>query len=402
MVAASAWLAPPGAAAEGTAPVLPQVPALPDAAAIPVDAAAITAAAVELAESVLPAVATTPTALPAGANSAQAPAVAPVSAAQTSDITPKAPDTAPNDAVAAKPVAPDKPPAAVATAGQAQPVNVNVSVRVGSAGNDGAVIQVNASAAGASAAPPAPAVPTADEVPTADAVMPTEQPAAQAQPSGVVGSSAAPGEQTPQVSPDRWVWNWNCRDVPTGIPQLAGSLGGALPTNWNWNWNCGDGNTDSPNTIAQLPAQYQTTAAQYQPVNINVSVRIASPGDNGPVVQTNLAVAVAAAVGVPAVPPANGSGATGSNSVPSGLPPPLASVSVAVAGMAPAFEALTGVATVVLELARNDEVVLTEATRSCAARRSSSSRAGSAGRTGSSVRGGSRIDRRHRRRSAWP
>ena len=267
MVVASAWLAPPGAAAEGTAPVLPQVPALPDAAAITVDAAAITAAAVELAESVLPAVATTPTALPAGANSAQAPAVAPVSAAQTSDITPKAPDTAPNDAVAAKPVAPDKPPAAVATAGQAQPVNINVSVRVGSAGNDGAVIQVNASAAGASAAPPAPAVPTADEVPTADAVMPTEQPAAQAQPSGVVGSSAAPGEQTPQVSPDRWVWNWNCRDVPTGIPQLAGSLGGALPTNWNWNWNCG---TETP--IAQIRSRNYPPSIKRRQRSINRSI----------------------------------------------------------------------------------------------------------------------------------
>ncbi len=59
--------------------------------------------------------------------------------------------------------------------------------------------------------------------------------------------------------------------------------------------------------------------------------------------------------------PANGSGATGSNSVPSGLPPPLASVSVGVAGMAPAFEALSEVATVVLELVRNDEVALSEA-----------------------------------------
>ena len=62
-------------------------------------------------------------------------------------------------------------------------------------------------------------------MPTADAVMPAEQPAAQAQPSGVVGSSAALGEQALQVSPDRWIWNWNCRDSPTGIPQLAGSLG---------------------------------------------------------------------------------------------------------------------------------------------------------------------------------
>ncbi len=356
VVVASAWLAPPGAAAEGTAPVLPQVPALPDAAAVPADAAAITAAAVELAESVLPAVAQAPAALPAVTSSAPAPAVAPVSAAQTTDITPETPDTAANGSAATKPVAPDKPPAAGATAGQAQPVNVNVSVRIGSAGNDGAVTQLNASAAVAAAAPSAPALPTADAVPTADAEAPAERPAAQAQASGVVGSSVAPGEQTLQVSPDTWIWNWNCRDSPIGIPQLAGSL----PANWNWNWDCGSENTDAANTGTQLPSQYQATASQYQPVNINVSVRIASPGDNGPVVQTNLAVAVATAVVAP-VAPAKGSGTPASDSVPAGLPPPLASVSVAVAGVAPALEALSEVATIALTLVRNDELALSEA-----------------------------------------
>ena len=77
-------------------------------------------------------------------------------------------------------------------------------------------------------------------------------------------------------------------------------------------------------------------------------------------VQTNLAVAIATAVAAP-VAPAKGSGTPGSDSVPSGLPPPLASVSVAVAGVAPAFEALSEVATIALALVRNDEVALSEA-----------------------------------------
>ena len=48
---------------------------------------------------------------------------------------------------------------------------------------------------------------------------------------------------------------------------------------------------------ADVSAQYQGDAVQYRPVNISVSIRISSPGNDGPVEQTNL-VRVQASVSV--------------------------------------------------------------------------------------------------------
>ena len=42
----------------------------------------------------------------------------------------------------------------------------------------------------------------------------------------------------------------------------------------------------SPNS--GVAVQYQGDAVQYRPINISVSIRISSPGNDGPVVQTNL------------------------------------------------------------------------------------------------------------------
>ena len=39
-------------------------------------------------------------------------------------------------------------------------------------------------------------------------------------------------------------------------------------------------------------SQYQPVTSQYQPINVNISIRIASPGNDGPVTQTNLALAM--------------------------------------------------------------------------------------------------------------
>ena len=62
------------------------------------------------------------------------------------------------------------------------------------------------------------------------------------------------------------------------------------PSTWIWNWNCGENAT-----------QYQTGSSdQHRPVNVNVGIRIASPGNDGPVTQTNIAVAIG--IDVPHVP----------------------------------------------------------------------------------------------------
>jgi hypothetical protein len=177
---------------------------------------------------------------------------------------------------------PDAPPVEPAAPVQQSPTNVNVSVRIDSPGDDGAVTQVNVAA---DVAPPQyqpeprryqPVLPLADESsdpPTAEDAGPEP-------------------EQQPADSWD-WTWNWSCGDAPVG--DIAVPFGiDTSDWNWNWNWVCGDEESPAADNTDETTSGYQTTPAQYRPVNVNVSIRINSPGQNGPVVQTNVAVAVAA------------------------------------------------------------------------------------------------------------
>ena len=313
--AAAALLAPTGAAAEGIAPVLPQASALPDAAAVTTDAAALTDAVLELAGSTLPA------AVPPEAtlSDAPSPAAAPPAAeapteSPTPDITPDAPDTA-TSAVApdAQSVVSEGPAAQGATQGavatQTRPANVNVSIRIASPGDDGAVEQVNASAADSSVAP-APDAPLTSSGPS------PARPPADAAASAPARSSEKAAAGTAGAAPDTWTWNWNCGDPTTDVSSLPTLSTEVLAANWIWNWNCGESASSDSNAPDQLPGQYHVGATQYQPVNLNVSIRIASPGDNGPVVQANLAVAVAKEAG-PQAPAAPAPSPTDA-----GLPPP--------------------------------------------------------------------------------
>ena len=172
--------------------------------------------------------------------------------------------------------APDAPPAAAVT--QAEPANVNVSVRVNSPGDDGSVEQANAAAA--AAAPryqPEPAQ-YQGSIPAPDAPPPA--PVAQVPAS----------EQAVENGGSDWTWNWNCGDAAPAVPVPAGL--GVENWTWNWNWNCGADESPPLNNDREKPPQYQPILTQYRPININVSIRINSPGNNGPVVQTNVAVAL--------------------------------------------------------------------------------------------------------------
>jgi hypothetical protein len=89
-----------------------------------------------------------------------------------------------------------------------------------------------------------------------------------------------------------WDWQWDCASAPDFSAWYpTDSDRGIAPSTWIWNWNCGENST-----------QYRTgaTTDQQRPVNVNVGIRIASPGNDGPVIQTNIAVAVG--VGGPHVP----------------------------------------------------------------------------------------------------
>ena len=111
----------------------------------------------------------------------------------------------------------------------------------------------------------------------------------------------SPHDATPPVTttPDEletewnWDWTWSCGgSKPPVQPPVASD--DVLPKNWNWNWdwNCDSGKPSTTNKSNESGAQYQPVITRYHPVNVNVSIRIASPGDDGPVTQTNVVLAV--------------------------------------------------------------------------------------------------------------
>jgi hypothetical protein len=230
----------------------------------------------------------TPTDAPTTVDSGEVPVSAPSSA----DTTPPEPDTT-ADTASEPPAAPR---AKDALAVQVSPTNVNVSIRVESPGDNGPVTQVNVAAATAVGAG---FEATAKKAPAAAA---TGSP----QPSSTAGATVSPANQpaisATTTSPDTWTWDWDCLSIPTfSTISPAVSSGGSIPTSWTWNWNCGD------NSSRYQPA----TAVQYHPVNVNVAIRLSSPGNDGPVTQANIAVAVAAGLGAPpgsftAEPPSTG------------------------------------------------------------------------------------------------
>jgi hypothetical protein len=160
--------------------------------------------------------------------------------------------------------------------------NVNVSVRIGSPGDNGAVTQVNVDAA----PPPTPLSLAADETP---------EPADAAQASTPQGNGAPATGGTASVPPatvdsDTWYWSWDCLGAPSiSAISPGGSAAGTFPSSWTWIWNCGDNQT-----------QYQPeTQSGYRQINTNIAIRISSPGNDGSVNQVNLAAGAAIALPAP-------------------------------------------------------------------------------------------------------
>lgn len=133
---------------------------------------------------------------------------------------------------------------------------------------------------------------------------PAEQPQYQPEPPQYQPPEAEAAPETAEPPPaltdpaeDEWAWDWNwsCGDssAPANLPAIEGD---AVPTTWNWNWawNCGSDPTNDSNNESESSAQYQPVITRYHPVNVNISIRIGSPGDNGAVTQTNVVVVVEA------------------------------------------------------------------------------------------------------------
>ncbi len=179
---------------------------------------------------------------------------------------------------------------------QVQPANINVSVRLASPGDNGPVTQVNAAVAASPLMPPATA-------PT-DARYQSAQPQYQPLPVTPEKAETPPASQpvvpATAIVPERWDWTWTlgCGDDTASITPMSVETG-EQNWNWTWNWNCGDVEDAGGNQNTQLPTQYQPVVTQYQPLNVNVSIRIGSPGNDGSVTQANIAVGL----GLPPVPP---------------------------------------------------------------------------------------------------
>ena len=183
---------------------------------------------------------------------------------------------APAEAAPAPSPTPDAPPAAAVS--QTAPANVNVSVRVDSPGDDGSVEQVNVAAA----EDPSQYQPEPQQY--QEPIPPPDAPAA-------ASSAQAAAPETAAGTQDReWTWDWNCGDAAAEVPIPADV--GVENWTWNWNWNCGGSDSTSPNSEGENTAQYQPVVTQYRPININISIRINSPGNNGAVAQTNVVVAL--------------------------------------------------------------------------------------------------------------
>jgi hypothetical protein len=120
---------------------------------------------------------------------------------------------------------------------------------------------------------------------------------AQYQPAAAVVTAPEPPAEPPPPPEEEWSWDWtwSCggSKPPTQPPTLPGD---GMPKNWNWNWdwNCGTDEPAQQNKKQESGAQYQPVITRYQPLNVNVSIRIGSPGDDGAVAQTNVVLAVAA------------------------------------------------------------------------------------------------------------
>ena len=187
-------------------------------------------------------------------------------------------DTASAGGSTSPPAATSRSPVAV----QSAPSNLNVSVRIDSPGDNGAVTQVNIAAAAAIGASNA-AAPSSPTPVATQASAPSSASAGANRPATAISSPGSATNSGVDPAADTWAWQWDCLSAPplTAISPSS-STSGSVPKNWTWIWNCGDN-----------LGQYQGgTASQYQPVNLNVAIRISSPGNDGPVSQSNVAVAV--------------------------------------------------------------------------------------------------------------
>jgi hypothetical protein len=185
----------------------------------------------------------------------------------------------------------------------------NITVRVLSPGDNGPVTQTNDQSSD-SAAPSPPSAPedtafdnaaAPAEVslgPTSAAGDSTDEPALSDENSTRYqeADSQYQSEDTSQAEP--WYWSWqlviDCAGDVTTVSNETGSSSSADWTwDWMWDWSCdrphdpaGSAGSDGPVAAPTTDSPSAPTSPDTRATNANVSVRVLSPGDDGPVTQT--------------------------------------------------------------------------------------------------------------------
>ena len=184
--------------------------------------------------------------------------------------------------------------------------NTNVSVRVLSPGDNGAVDQDNSATVPSSE----PADDAASSSGSAQGTGGQPSDSSQYHDRNSQYQSADITDNTQEESSDTtsliepWNWTWElsvCDGDATSISTESGSKESRDWTwNWIWNWSCDDpGSGTSASNDAPSSQDRRSGSPQPGPANVNVSIRVLSPGDNGSVSQTNTSPTVSDAASTP-------------------------------------------------------------------------------------------------------
>jgi hypothetical protein len=177
--------------------------------------------------------------------------------------------------------------------------NTNVNVRVLSPGDNGPVEQTGWSVGVASTDG---TKPTSEEAQTVDPKVDSAADDTAASDQLSDGNSARYQSEDSQyqsgddATTEPWYWSWefsiDCGGTPASRSTETGDRSSLIWTwDWDWNWACTDGDTArSPPGESAGPdgsSSTSSTSSTSSGPNTNVFVRVLSPGDNGPVRQTN-------------------------------------------------------------------------------------------------------------------
>jgi hypothetical protein len=101
---------------------------------------------------------------------------------------------------------------------------------------------------------------------------------------GITQTTPVSSTIQPDIASQTFIWNWNWNCDPGSTPTLPGLPPGTTTIVWNWHWSCPDA---PPPTLDVAGVTICTSC------NIAISVRLASPGDDGDLTQSIAAQAAA-------------------------------------------------------------------------------------------------------------